>query len=72
MVFEKYKNACYFGMNIFNIEKELYTLSECRREEHFLKKLSALICDESYSETLETYKKKKIEDYETSKKIKRI
>lgn len=66
----EYKNACYFGMNIFNIEKELYTLSECRREEHFLKKLSALICDESYSETLETYKKKKIENYETSKKIK--
>ena len=65
-----YKNACYFGMNLYNIEKELYSLTVCRREEHFLKKLSALICDESYNDTLETYKRKKVDDYKMSKKIK--
>ena len=65
-----YKNACYFGTNLYNIEKELYTLTECRREEHFLKKVSALIGDELYTKTLETYKSKKLEDYELSKKIK--
>ena len=65
-----YKNACYFGMNLYNIEKELYSLTECRREEHFLKKLSALICDETYNDTLETYKRKRVDDYKMSKKIK--
>jgi hypothetical protein len=65
-----YKNACYFGMNLYNIEKELYTLTECRREEHFLKKVSALIEDTSYDVTIVRYKQKKIEDYELSKKIK--
>ena len=38
--------------------------------EHFLKKVSALIGDELYTKTLETYKSKKLEDYELSKKIK--
>ena len=65
-----YKNACYFGSNLYNIEKELYSLTECRREEHFLKKLSALICDETYNDTLETYKRKRVDDYKMSKKIK--
>lgn len=65
-----YKNACYFVNNLFNIEKELYDITEYRREEYLLKKISALMCDENYSETLETYKKKKIEDYYLSKKMK--
>ena len=65
-----YKQACYFVMNLYNIEKELYTLTTCRREEHFLKKVSALIGDRSYSDTLKTYKGKKIEDYESLRKIK--
>ena len=65
-----YKNACYFGLNLFNIEKELYSLSENRREEHFIKKVSALICDVDFKSTMETYKKKKIESYDSLKKIK--
>ena len=65
-----YKNACYFGLNLFNIEKELYSLSENRREEHFIKKVSALICDVDFKTTMETYKKKKIESYDSLKKIK--
>ena len=65
-----YKQACYFGMNLYNIEKELYTLTEHRREEHFLKKVSALVCDVSYCDTLKTYKEKKIMDYELLKKMK--
>jgi hypothetical protein len=60
----KYKNACYFVNNLFNIEKELYSLSEDRREGHLFKKISALICDENFKETMEIYKKKKIEKYE--------
>jgi len=65
-----YKNACYFGLNLFNIEKELYSLSEDRREGHFIKKVSALICDVDFKSTMETYKKKKIENDDSLKKIK--
>lgn len=66
----KYKNACYFVQNIFTIEKELYTLSDDRRQGHLFKKVSALICDEKFTETNEIYKKKKIEDYEYLKVMK--
>ena len=65
-----YKNACYFCLNLFNIEKELYTLTEDRREEHLFKKISALICDENFKDTIDIYKKKKIEDYIVLKKLK--
>jgi|MEHZ01.4.fsa_nt_MEHZ011137930.1_5 superfamily II RNA helicase len=65
-----YKNACYFVLNLFSIEKELYSLVDSRREEHFLKKVSALMCDEDFKSSLDTYKKKKIEDYVSLKKIK--
>lgn len=65
-----YKNACYFTLNLFNIEKELYSLTEDRREVHFLKKISALICDVSFEETIDIYKKKKIEEYEMVQKFK--
>ena len=65
-----YKNACYFVLNLYNIEKELYTLIESKRSNHFMKKISALISDIEYEKTLETYKKKKIEDYNMLKKMK--
>ena len=65
-----YKIACYFCLNLFNIENELYSLTEDRREEHLFKKISALICDETFKDTVDIYKKKKIEDYLVLKKLK--
>jgi replicative superfamily II helicase len=58
-----YKNACYFVLNLFSIEKELYSLVDSRREEHFLKKVSSLMCDVDFKSSIDTYKKKKIEEY---------
>jgi superfamily II RNA helicase len=65
-----YKNACYFVLNLFSIEKELYSLVDSRREEHFLKKVSALMCDLDFKGSIDTYKKKKIEEYGSLVRIK--
>ena len=56
----KYENACYFILNLFNIEKELYSIDKSSRSLLFLKKISSLICDTNYSVTEENYKLKKI------------
>ena len=56
-----YKNASDFVSGLFNIEKELYSLSEDRRELQFLKKVSDLICDIEFTNIINVYKKKKIE-----------
>ena len=57
-----YPNACYFILNMFNIEKELYVFSETMRDSFLLEKLSSLICDKEFSKTKEQYKLKKIRD----------
>lgn len=65
-----YKNASDFISVLFNIEKELYSLSEDRRETHFLKKVSDLICDNEFTNIINVYKKKKIEKDSELKSIK--
>ena len=65
-----YKNACYFVLNLFNIEKELYSLVDSRREEQLLKKVSALLCDTDFKSSLGTYKKRLIEGYDPLVKMK--
>ncbi len=57
-----YSNACYFILNMFNIEKELYVFTESSRDCFLLEKISSLICDKSFKITKEQYKLKKIED----------
>ena len=57
-----YPNACYFILNMFNIEKELYVFSETMRDSFLLEKLSSLICDKEFIKTKEQYKLKKIRD----------
>ena len=57
-----YSNACYFILNMFNIEKELYVFTESSRDCFLLEKISSLICDKSFKITKEQYKLRKIED----------
>ena len=61
----EYSNACYFISNLFTIEKELYTIQGFDRNLYLLKKLSSLICDYNFSETIEDYKAKKIRDFKS-------
>lgn len=58
----EYPNACYFIMNMINIEKELYVFTETCRDSFLLEKISSLICDKGFSKTKENYKLKKIDD----------
>ena len=57
-----YSNACYFILNLFTIEKELFRMNENNRELFLLKKVSSLIIDENYLETEKYYKMKKIDN----------
>lgn len=56
-----YRNACYFILNMFNIEKELYVFSETTRDSFLLEKVSSLICDKDFNKTKTQYKLKKID-----------
>ena len=57
-----YPNACYFILNMFTIEKELYVFTETTRDTFLLDKVSSLICDKSFNKTKDQYKLKKIVD----------
>ena len=57
-----YSNACYFILNMINIEKELYVFNENSRDVFFLQKVSSLICDLDFNRTEKEYKLKKISD----------
>lgn len=58
----EYSNACYFILNLINIEKELFQFSETERPFVLLKKISSIIIDKEFKETEKEYKLKKIQD----------
>ena len=60
-----YDNSALFMMNIFNIEKELYSMVEEDRTKHFLQKIINLIHEGNPPfDIIKYYNLKKIENYE--------